>query len=162
MRKLLPILLLLITAAGTYAQAQQVDIRKVMVSGVGLEADHATVIKKLGKPSEDTTIEDNPCIGGKARHLKYPGLEVELHEDMDNGKFFAARVVIDSAQWNVSGVKVGSTLAEVKRKFGRGSTEKGENPGETIQAYTDRDEGQLVFELRNGKIVKIYFQFFSC
>lgn len=161
MRKLLPILLLLIASAGAYAQAQQVDIRKVMVSGVGLEADHATVIKKLGKPSEDKTTGDNPCLGGKARQLKYPGLEVELHED-ENGKFFTAKVVIESSQWNISGIKVGSTLAEVKRKFGRGTTENGEKRGETVHSYSDRDEGQLVFELRSGKVTKIYFQFFSC
>lgn len=159
MKKLLP-LFILIFALSAYSQSRNSAIYAVKINGAGLGTPHTTVKKKLGKPVTDVLGDAGECFASKMRTYTYSGLTLELHEETSDipDRFYIANMSVTSARWTVSGVRVGSTTAAIRRKFGKGTVSKGDAPGETVLAYhlTETEgPGNLNFYIRKGKVVRI-------
>src|SRR5689334_22863388 len=111
--------LLLITAL--YAGAQTtVNPARLRIKGVGLESTYAQVVAALGKPRSETKATREECIGGREKSVKYAGLSFYMMDgDSRNGKTFSVKgFEASSAEWVVSGVKVGDTEAAVRKVLG--------------------------------------------
>jgi hypothetical protein len=135
------------------------------VNGVGLGATYTEVVKKLGKPEKVVTAEAGQCIGGTQRTLHYPGLTFELFEEGKN-KFTVGEFEVTSAQWSVSGAKVGMMGPAIKERFGKAEIgEADANTGGPIWYYEIDEQagpGNSSFFFRGGKVVRIYSAFMMC
>lgn len=143
--------LFIILASSFMVSAQQTIA--LDVNGVKIETTEAEAIQKLGKPSSRKKVTGHECQGGLLR-LHYPGLIIELE---DSGVVAAATVT--SPKWSFSGINIGASVSEVKKKFGISESER--KKGLDYLHYSIGDGG-AEFIFRKGKLVKIYWEFNFC
>lgn len=145
--------IVLLLTVNAFSQSSTPDIK---VNGVGLGSSYREVIRKLGKPSRDYTVEADECVGGKSRYLIYQGLTVELHPRASNPKaFYVGQIEVTSARWNVSGVRIGAKPAAVRKKFGSSDFQNGDKKGERFLDYYLAAPGNLYFYFRRNQLVRV-------
>ena len=152
MKTLLVSIVLLFTV-NAFSQSSSPDIK---VNGISLGASYREVIRKLGKPSRDYTVEADECVGGKSRYLVYQGLSVEMHPRGSSPKeFYVGRIEVTSSRWNVSGVRTGASLQSIRRKLGASELQNGDKKGEKFLLYYPKATGNLYFYFRRSKLVRV-------
>ncbi len=137
------------------------------VNGISLGATREEVIRKLGKPASQTKKTADECVGGVEMTLRYPGLTFRLWDDPRNAKKFSVGAFeVASAKWNVSGVKIGSSSADVRKIFGKRSSEEIDSQSKLPVWYYEMDEeegpGTTNFTFKGGKLIKIYTMWLMC
>jgi len=138
------------------ASAQRIDLQ---VNGVEVGATEAIVVQKLGKPSSRKKGGIVPCHDGETLlTLRYPGLVLELAEDI-NGNFTVFTVTVTSPKWSVSGISVGASVEDVRKKFGSGKLTK--EKGLVYLSYYITD-GYANFVFQNNKLVKVDWELNLC
>ena len=153
MMKNLAMLTLLGLCAVVQAQSQH-----HLVNGITLNDSLAKVQQQLGKPSRQTMTEPNECNDGKAdMQLHYSGMVVTLSQDAKN-QFLVSSIDINSPTRLVSGVRIGDSVAQVKRVFGSGETSN------NVMVYDfEPQSGQTYeFTIRAGKVSHIKFNSYMC
>jgi hypothetical protein len=165
MKRLLLLLVILISAISAHSQTLSDAAGGLKVNGVGLGATYKEVIRKLGKPVKVTTATEGPCVEGKQRTVHYPGLTLELFEE-DANKFIVGEFEVTSAKWSVSGAKVGMNGQAISRRFGKAEIGEADSyTGGPIWYYEIDDEaglGNSSFFFREGRVVRIYSAFMMC
>jgi hypothetical protein len=149
---LLFIIVLLFTV-DAFSQFASPDLE---VNGVGLGASYREVIRRLGKPLRDYTVEADECVGGKSRYLVYKGLTVETHPRSGSPKdFYVGQIEVTSSRWNVSGERIGASLDSITKKFGPTELRNGDKKSEKVLLYFLNAPGNLHFHFRRGKLFRI-------
>lgn len=155
-----PVISVLIFAISTFAQVSLLEGPKV--NGLALGASYKQVIAKFGKPTTDKINKIDECIGDRTRKLTYPGLTFELDEQ--SGTFHVYSFEVTSPKYDVSGIRVGATTAEVQKRFGtRGRTV--ENPRSGPRWFYDMTEdnpGGTNFIFRGSKLVRVQTSYMMC
>ena len=152
----IPALLFSVVLLFTVNAFSQFSSPEIKVNGVGLGASYREVVRRLGKPSRDYTVEADECVGGKSRYLVYHGLTVEMHPRSSNPMaFYVGRIEVSSARWNVSGVRIGASPASIRKKFGSSELRNGDKKGEKFLPYFINAPGNLYFHFRRGMLVRI-------
>jgi hypothetical protein len=129
---------------------------EIKVNGIGLGDSYRQVIRRLGKPLRDYTVEADECVGGRSRFLVYKGLTVEMHpRHSDPKQFYVGQLEVTSARWNVSGVRIGTGTASIRKKFGPSEFQKSEQKGEKFLPYYLNAPGNLHFYFRGARLVRI-------
>ncbi len=155
--------------AASSACGQTVDPVKAKVKGIGLDATYAQAIKALGKPVKDGKATEEGCIGAHEKMVEYAGLSLYFMDgDSKDGKTFELKsFVVSSANWPVSGIKVGDTEAAVRAKFGSSfvSSEDPDGEGDAAWFYEFSEEdnpGSLAVVFKDGKVIKIGASYQVC
>ncbi|HTK38986.1 MAG TPA: hypothetical protein VL325_10875, partial [Pyrinomonadaceae bacterium] len=110
------IFVLLVFSVSAFGQKAPTD--GLRVNGVGLGSAYKTVVAKFGKPVKEKIQKGDECVPDRRKILTYPGLTFELIEN-DNKSFTVISFEVTSANYDVSGVKVGDTQLAVSRHFGK-------------------------------------------
>jgi hypothetical protein len=102
------------------------------------------------------------CIGDRTRMVNYPGLSFELAET--DGTFTVYAFEVKSPKYDVSGVKVGTPLAAVQKRFGsvRRTVEKEKYGPRWFYDMTEDNPGGTNFYFRNGKVFSISVSYMMC
>jgi hypothetical protein len=139
------------------APAQTIDLQ---VGGVEIGTTYPTVIQKLGKPVSKKKGGIVPCGSNDETllTLRYRGLALELTEGL-SGKFFVFTAKVTSPKWSVSGIRVGASVEDVKKKFGSGELTK-EKGLEYLSYYIT--DGYANFVFQNNKLVKVDWELNLC
>lgn len=153
------LILLAVFALSPAISAQDED-GNLQFNGIKILTSKAEVIRKLGKPLSSSKITDaeNECRGDLLR-LRYSGLTLELEGDEADGKSVIATAVVTSSKWSVSGVRIGESIGEVKKKLKFGGARK--EKGLDYLIYYSGD-GAAEFIFRKDKLVKIDWEFNFC
>jgi hypothetical protein len=126
------------------------------VNGLEVVTTKAEIIQKLGKPSSSRKkVDDNECRGNFLLVLRYPGLTLELEDT----KYTTATATVTSPKWSFSGIRIGASIDEVRKRFGDSESER--KKALDYLYYTVGDGG-AEFIFRKGKLVKIYWEFNFC
>jgi len=139
------------------ASAQEtIDLQ---ISGVEIGATETTVVQKLGKPSSRKKGGIVPCHDGEMLLTwRYPGLTLEFWENLD-GKFIVFTATVTSPKWSVSGINIGASVADVRRKFGDSDLTK--EKGLDYLSYYITD-GYANFVFKKNKLIKIDWEVNMC
>ena len=137
------------------------------VNGAALGDSYQQVVSKIGKPASQTKRQAEECVGGTEMILNYPGLKLRLWDDPENPKKFTVGwFEVKSAKWNVSGARIGSTAAAVKKLFGTRTSEEIDPQTKLRTWYYEMDEnispGNTNFSFRAGKVVSIMSLWLMC
>lgn len=141
--------------------AQTTDPSKLKVNGVGLDSTFAQVTKALGKPKKDGKAKREECIGGREKQAEWEGATFYFMDgDSRNKKTFEVRSFeITSPKYSVSGIKVGDTEHNVRRRLGTNFTRTDDpETGADIWSYefpASGDPGLTTIYISRGKVVKI-------
>lgn len=136
---------------------QMIDLQ---VNGVKIATPYSVVVQKLGKPSSKKKGGTFPCDNnGEMLTLRYQGLVIKLIEANDGTGYFVGAINITSAKWSASGINIGATVKEVRDRFGNSELTK--KLGLKNLSY-GMGEGFADFYFRNGKLVKINWEFNIC
>lgn len=129
------------------AAAQIIKKVELVVGGIKSETPYETVIKKLGKPKEESAVGET--CGGVAKTLSYEGLDIEVIGNEENKNFAVSSMKITSAKWVTDkGIKIGATPQQVQAKYGKTKYEDAyERPTEE-KVFTG--EKWLTYEMKNG------------
>lgn len=141
--------------------AQTTDPSKLKINGIGLDSTFAQVTKALGKPKSDGKATREECIGGREKTSEWDGATFYFMDgDSKNKKTFEVKSFeITSAKYSVSGIKVGDTEYNVRRRLGTKFT-KTDDPdtGADIWTYEfpeSGDPGSTSIYISRGKVIKI-------
>ncbi len=136
------------------------------INGLGLGATRQQVVAKFGKPLAETKKKADECVGGTEVTLQYPGLKFRLWEDVDEPRRFTVGwFEVRSAQWLVSGIRVGDSAAAVRKKFGMRTSQATEKRSGFTTWYYEMDEeapGSTNFSFRNGKLFSVTAIWLMC
>ena len=136
------------------------DMIKLQIKGIHIENSYyKDVLRQFGKPLSSKKRGTNPC-GGTKLTLRYPGLTVNLDPNENEQNFFVVFAEITSPEWEVSGIRIGASLEEVRAKFGKSSELSKESGLETIWYYAG--DGGADFYFRKNKLVKITWEMNLC
>lgn len=149
--------MLAVFALSAAVSAQQtIDLR---FNNIEIATTEAKVIQTLGKPSSREKGGVVPCSNNTDFFLllRYSGLVLELENS--GGTSVVATATVTSPKWSVSGIRIGESIGEVKKKlkFGGSRREKGLH----YLIYYNGD-GSAEFIFQKGKLVKIYWEFNFC
>lgn len=161
MRILLPLFIFLITIPAI-CQTSLTDGLKV--NGVGLGTKQQDIIKKLGRPTRiATTKQIDQCVGGNMRTITYPGLKLEL-DNAGTGEYTLHTIEVASGDWDLSGVKLGDTMASVQKRFGTRGRHVEKHGREIYWLYemSEENPGSSNFFFRDGKLFKIQSVYQLC
>lgn len=89
--------------------------------------------------------------------LRYPGLIIELENS--DGTSVVAEATVTSPKWSFSGINIGASVSEVQKKFGISESER-KKVFDYLHYTVGDGFAELVF--REGKLVKIYWEFNFC
>ncbi len=141
--------------------AQTTSPAKLKISGIGLYSTLAQVKKALGKPKVDGKPKEEGCIGAREKDVEYDGASFYFMDgDSKDGKIFELKAFeITSPKYVVSGIKVGDTEHNVRRRLGTKFT-KSDDPetGTDIWTYDfpeSGDPGSTSIYISRGKVTKI-------
>jgi hypothetical protein len=152
--------------SGAAAFSQRVDPATLKVNGVGLNSTYAQIVRAMGKPVKNGKATHEECIGGREKTVEYPGLSFSMMDgESPGGKTFEVKSFsVTSAQWLVSGVRVGDTQAAVKAKLGtRYRVDRRTDNGGLAWYYEfDGGEGTTTIIFKGGKVVEISTAFQLC
>jgi hypothetical protein len=151
----------LLLAAGI--SAQTTNPAKLKFNGIGLDSTLAQVKKALGKPKMDGKPTEEGCIGAREKFVEYDGVKFYMMDgDSKDGKTFEVKnFTVTSPKYTVSGIKVGDTELNVRRRLGTKFTksdDKYETPGVTVWSYEFPETGNPGFttiHISRGKVIKI-------
>jgi hypothetical protein len=137
------------------------------VNGVAMGDSYQQVVRKLGKPTSQTKRKADECVGGTEMTLSYPGLKIRLWDEADDPKKFTVGwYEVKSEKWNVSGAKIGSTAAAVKKLFGNNAAKEIDSNTKLLTWYYGMDANispdSTNFAFRNGKVVSITSVWLMC
>lgn len=141
--------------------AQTVNPAKLKINGIGLYSTQAQVTKALGKPKKDNRPTREECIGGREKNVEYDGLSFYLMDgDSKDGKTFEVKAfTVTSPKYVVSGIKVGDTELNVRRRLGTKFTKtKDDETGDDVWSYEfpgSGDPGWTTIQISRGKVTKI-------
>ena len=156
---------LFILAALSVPVLSQTSIRDgLKVNGVALGTKYSDVVKKLGKPTRDITNRKmDECIASRIRTLYYSGLKLELADD-EKKVYTVFSFEVTTANWNVSGAKIGDAQSEIQKLFGTtGRTVQKETAGPLwMYEMTNESPGSSNFFFKSGKLVRIQSGFEMC
>ena len=161
MKKLLTILVLAL-AGSAYSQSSLPEGPKV--NGIALGAKYADVVRTLGRPTREVTSRTaDECTGSRTRTLQFPGLKVELFDEVRN-VYTVFSFEVTSPKWDVSGTKVGDTSASIQKLFGTRGRNVAKEGAETVWYYemSEAAPGTSNFHFRGGKLTKIVFGYTMC
>ena len=148
--------------------AQTVNIARVKFRGIGLDSTYSQVVKALGRPTTEDKANEEGCIGGREKSIKYPGISFYMMDgDSKGGKTFEVKAFeVTAPGYVVSGIKVGDTLATVRKKFGRKYTVDTERePGEITWFYEMNEylgPGTTSVVFKNGRVSMIATSYQVC
>ncbi len=155
MKQLFLVLLTVFTLSLAVSAQKTIDLN---INGVEIETTEAEAIQKLGKPSSRKKFEGDECQGSLLR-LLYSGLILELEDGKSNEKIVVATATVTSPKWSFSGIYIGASVSEVKKKFGDSKSER--KKGLDYLSYIIGD-GYADFVFQKGKLVKIHWEFNFC
>ena len=156
MKRLFLIYFIMLASLLAVSAQQTIDLQ---INGVGIGATEAAVVQKLGKPSSKKKGGIVPCYNGDTLlTLRYPGLVLELTEDL-SGNFFVFTTTVTSPKWSVSGINIGANVNEVQKKFGNGKIMKEEGLEYLSYYITD---GYANFVFKKKKLIKIDWELNLC
>lgn len=124
----------------------------------------AEMITRLGEPEGWGEEIENEIEGGFTIEARYPakGMVVTLGalEKGDNRVVESIRVTGDSEPGTAGGLRVGSTIEEVKKAYAeyedKGFSPVPDQPGDKSTFLAGSSEGGLFFEFEGGKVTSIY------
>lgn len=147
---------------------QTVNPAKVKFKGIGLDSTYAQVVKALGSPANEEIAQEEGCIGGHEKSIKYAGISFYMMDgDSKDKKTFEVKAFeLTAPGYIVSGIKIGDTPATVKKIFGRKyTTDTERESGEItwLYAMNDRDgPGTTRVVFKNGKVSMIASDYQVC
>ena len=140
--------------------AQTTNPAALKVNGVGLDSTFAQVTKALGKPKKDGKATKEECIGGREKQAEWDGASFWFMDgDSRNGKTFEVKsFAVTSSKYSVSGIRVGDTEHNVRRRLGT-KFSKSDDPetGADIWTYDfpELTPGSTSIYISRGKVIKI-------
>jgi len=150
----------LILAATSFGQTT--NPAKLKFNGIGLYSTLAQVKKALGKPKMDGKPTREECIGAREKEVEYDGASFWFMDgDSKDGKTFEVKAfTVTSPKYVVSGIKVGDTELNVRRRLGTKftKTDDDETPGGTVWSYEfpeTGDPGFTTIYISRGKVTQI-------
>ena len=155
----------LMLAASAFSQTS--NPAKLKVNGVGLDSTFAQVTKALGKPKKDGKATKEECIGGREKMVEFDGASFYFMDgDSKNRKTFEVKsFTVTSPKYSVSGIKIGDTEHNVRRRLGT-KFSKSDDPetGADIWTYDFPDEtpGSTSIYIHRGKVIKITSAYQVC
>jgi len=159
--------LVLVSAAG-FALGQRIEPAKMRVNGVGLDSTLIQVKKALGKPVHEGKATNEECAGGREKEVTWAGATFHFMDAIDPKKkvFQVVGFDIISPSYTVSGIKVGDTEHNVRRRLGTKFTRaKDDETGADVWSYefTDPESpGFTSIYFARGKVVKISTAYMVC
>lgn len=145
----------------TTAFGQTTNPAKLKINGIGLYSTFAQVTKALGKPVKNNKPTPEGCIGGREKNVEYDGASFYFMDgDSKDGKTFEVKGFnLTSLKYVVSGIKVGDTEHNVRRRLGTRFT-KSDDPetGADIWTYEfpeSGDPGWTTIYISRGKVTQI-------
>lgn len=141
--------------------AQTTNPAKLKFNGIGLYSTLAQVRKALGKPKMDGKPKEEGCIGAREKEVEYDGASLYFMDgDSKDGKTFELKgFEITSPKYVVSGIKVGDTELNVRRRLGtKFSKSEDVETGADVWTYEfpeSGDPGSTSIYISRGKVTKI-------
>lgn len=141
--------------------AQTTNPAKLKFNGIGLYSTLAQVKKALGKPKMDGKPKEEGCIGAREKEVEYDGASFWFMDgDSKDGKTFEVKAFeVTSPKYIVSGIKVGDTELNVRRRLGTKFTgSKDDETGADVWTYEfpeSGDPGSTSIYISRGKVTKI-------
>ena len=141
--------------------AQTTNPAKLKFNGIGLYSTLAQVKKALGKPKMDGKPKEEGCIGAREKDVEYDGVSFYLMDgDSKDGKTFEVKAfTVTSPKYVVSGIKVGDTELNVRRRLGTKFTKtEDDETGDDVWSYEfpeSGDPGWTTIQISRGKVTKI-------
>lgn len=141
--------------------AQTINPAKLKFNGIGLYSTLAQVKKALGNPKMDGKPKEEGCIGAREKEVEYDGASFYFMDgDSKDGKTFELKAFeVTSPKYVVSGIKVGDSELNVRRRLGN-KFEKSEDLETGADAWTymfpdSGDPGSTSIYISRGKVIKI-------
>ena len=117
---------------------------------VYMGAPAAKLLKKAGKPIK-TKVEKSCAYKGKDRTYQYKDFILYTYSNTDNGPQYVGEITfLTSSVKTKEGIKFGSTLAQVKKKYGSAKNNLG------VYSYT-KGNCKLMFEILNNKVTNVKY-----
>jgi len=141
--------------------AQTTSPARLKINGIGLDSTFAQVTKALGKPTKDGKATKEGCIGGREKTVDFDGASFYFMDgDSTNRKTFEVKSFsVTSSKYSVSGIKVGDTEYNVRRRLGTKFTKtKDDETGADVWSYEfpeSEDPGFTTIYISRGKVTKI-------
>ena len=148
--------------------AQTTNPAKLRISGIGLDSTFAQVKRALGKPVKEGKATDEQCAGGREKELAYSGAKFHFMDAVDPRKktFLLVGFEITSSDYTISGIKVGDTEHNVRRRLGTKFTKSPDDETGADQwqyEFTDPNSpGVTNVYISRGKVVKIESAYSVC
>ena len=143
----------------------EIDFR---VKGVGLGSSEAQVLRHFGPPisSKRERIVDEHEVCGPPYTLlvlRYNGAVIELHGDLRGRNFAVVSIEITSPKFLVApGIRIGMTEQEARSKLGAPLQVATASGFRNLYYVTKGNDGGGRLYIRDGRLVKIYWQYTLC
>jgi hypothetical protein len=157
---LLSLTLVILFVAPVFAQAdhREVDLR---IRGVGSGSSESQVLARIGNPTRRRSRKHltfaGDCLGMDATFvfIEYPGLKLVLLGDRSGNNLRVVEMQMTSGRRLASGIALGATEAQVRRKFGEPiSVDRAS--GQTEFFYVTRsNQGGVKFVFTQGRLTMI-------
>jgi hypothetical protein len=159
MKYSLLLVFLMFVSVSAFGQKERREI-DLKINGIGFGSSYSAVIKKLGKPLQNTTQKadaSQSCSGKNETHsrLVYDGLEIMLLRVGKERDSRIYRIEVTSPQWTASGIKIGANAGEVKNNFGEPDSEENESDQTVLYYVMKGNSGWINFHVKDNKVVKI-------
>jgi hypothetical protein len=141
--------------------AQTTNPARLKINGIGLDSTLAQVKKALGKPVKEGKATNEECAGGREKEVSWAGASFWFMDgdSRDRKTFQLVGFEVTSPKYTVSGIKVGDTELNVRRRLGtKFETQKDEETGADIWIYMfpeSGDPGSTSIHISRGKVTKI-------
>ena len=137
------------------AKAQTIDLR---VNGIGIGDKYPAIVKALGRPASSVRRGEVPC-GDAMQTLRYNGLLLRLEVGGPN-PLGLYKVQITSPDWNVSGIRLGASKAEIISTFGK--AEEMTEGKRRYLSYWIEDGWARIYLGRGNRVTLIEWEFNFC
>ncbi len=166
--------LMLLSAFALTAMAQKFVQIDLVINGITTGTSYETVIKKLGKPVNETELgELDECTQGRGKTLSYDGFEIDLMGDETGKKQTVLDMKITSSKWITDkGIKIGATPQQVMAKYGKVKYEDAfERPTEEkvftgekwlVYEMKKNNPGSITFYFKNDRLIRIEMKATTC
>lgn len=124
------------------------------VRGVHVGTPEKEMLKIFGKPKKVDYVPADPDEITLSTY-EFEGLTIGV-QDFE-GERRALNFSIESDQWNVQGITVGSSVEDIERVFGRPRSVTNED-----LYYLDSSNLDVDFAIENGRVVGIYLLYDGC
>jgi hypothetical protein len=125
---------------------------------------HSTLVQQLGLPNRiETKPVANQYVRGQVdtlRTLVYGGMEAMIYDVANDPKSFLVRLSLSTARYTTpEGLRVGLTERRALDLLGP-PTRRNDTDGELIYQETESTPTTMVLQIRNGRVVKIDWEFY--